>query len=454
MISTGASSRNDAGGPVISIDEVLDRVRLSAFQWAVLLICAAGAFVDGANRQGIGLVAHDMMAALHMKATALGIVFAVDNFGAVIGAVIGGRICDRYGRKPVFLVSMAIIAIGTFASAHATGFISLAAVRLFTGFGLGSALPAFLTLASEFAPPRLRGNVAAVIFAGYPVGAAFGGLWSSYLLSHASWQSVFYIGGALPLVVLVAGLWMPEAMQFLLRNGRERQACAIALRIRPDLPREVTLTTGPLDRTAAPAGTLRSLFAPGLAGTTTLLWTVFLLLFATVKVVVTWLPAILTGGGISASSAALVQGIWNAGSVCGQLLALPALKRFGPARVIVPALLLLGVGLCIIGMVASSLPLVLTFTVFAGIGVGIATSGIIATTTTLYASHQRGIGLGAGMASSRFGQVISPVVIALMIDRAVGVQGIMYVIGAMPVIAAIATVPLGRKLSRRTAAGA
>lgn len=73
-------------------------------------------------------------------------------------------------------------------------FAGLAVIRLVAGVGLGSAIPAFLKLASEYVSAPRRGIIAAVMYIGYPLRGAVGGLWTSYLLQYYSWPSVFYVG--------------------------------------------------------------------------------------------------------------------------------------------------------------------------------------------------------------------------------------------------------------------
>ena len=430
----------------IQVDAVLERPRLGSLQIVVLVICALAAFVDGADRQGIGLVTVNLMADLHISASSMGMVFSLDNLGAVIGAVICGQLSDRYGRKPVMVVTLAIMAVATLFTAHSGSLAGLATARFVAGLGLGGAVPAFLTLASEYVSKRHRGTIAAVIFAGYPVGAACGGLWTNYLLRHFEWPSVFYVGAALPVLVMLATLlFLPESMQLLVRTGakqeaRQARAASTARRIAPELRGQAFTLVDTLEASGSKPGSLRALFANGLTSRTLVLWGIYLFLFATVKVVVIWVPSILTNGGIAQASVALVLTAWNMGSVTGQLTAFKLLDRFGPRLLLTWSLVLVTAALGLVGAYSSSFPIVLTTIVFAGYGVGVSTSGVIAITATLYPTEQRGTGMGAGMSASRFGQVLSPLLIGWLIQMAFGATAILYVIAAMPLAAAVLVV--------------
>lgn len=427
-----------AGLGTISIDRVLDK-RIGPYQVMVLGLCLMAAFVDGADRQGVGLVARNLATSLHLSPIDLGIVFSVDNFGAVVGAVMGGQFADRWGRRPILVWSMALIAVCTLVTAFATSFVELAAVRLVAGVGLGSAIPAFLTLASEYVSAPRRGTIAAVIYIGYPLGGAVGGLWTSYLLQHYSWPSVFYVGAILPGVLfVVAWFALPETMHFLVRSPRTaNQALGLARKISPALRAEAFALAEERPGSAKQRGSLRSLFQNGLALPTSVLWGVYFLLFATVKIVVSWLPALLTEGGIAPSSAALSQSVFFVGSMSGELLAFPLISGIGSRRTLAGALVLLTVSLGLIGAFSANLSYVMATSAFIGIGIGTATSAVIAATAPLYGMEQRATGLGAGIASSRFGQVISPLLVSGLVAMAVSTQDIMFAVGAMPMLAVV-----------------
>ena len=422
----------------IEVSALLDTSGLGSLQILVLIICAMAAFVDGADRQGIGLVTVNLMADLHINASSMGMVFSLDNLGAVIGAVGCGQLSDRYGRKPVMIVTLAIMAVATLFTAHAGSLAGLATARFVAGLGLGGAVPAFLTLASEYVSKRHRGTIAAVIFAGYPIGAACGGLWTNYLLRYFEWPSVFYVGAALPAVVMLATLLLlPESMQLLVRKASgQARAVSIARRIVPELHGQAFTLVDTLAAGGAKAGSLRALFANGLASRTLVLWCIYLFLFATVKVVVIWVPSILTHGGIAQASVALVLMAWNMGSVTGQLSAFKLLDWFGSRSALTAALALVTAGLGLVGVYSANFPIVMAAIVFAGYGVGVSTSGVIAITAMLYPAEQRGTGMGAGMSASRFGQVLSPLLVGWLIEMSFGTTAILYVIAAMPLAAA------------------
>ena len=91
---------------------------------------------------------------------------------------------------------------------------ALAAVHL--GLGLGCIIPNATALVGEFSPKRSRVTLTMGITVGFTAGAAVGGFVALWLIPLFGWRSVFFVGGAVPLVIAVAMYFsLPESLQFL-----------------------------------------------------------------------------------------------------------------------------------------------------------------------------------------------------------------------------------------------
>ena len=82
--------------------------------------------------------------------------------GAIIGAMFAGVLSDRFGRKPVLLVSALLFFISALASAVAPTFVSLIVARMIGGWGIGIASVLAPLYISEFSPPKIRGRLVAL----------------------------------------------------------------------------------------------------------------------------------------------------------------------------------------------------------------------------------------------------------------------------------------------------
>jgi AAHS family 4-hydroxybenzoate transporter-like MFS transporter len=99
------------------------------------------------------------------------------------------------------------------------GFEALVTYRFVTGVGLGGAATCFVSLASEYAPKRVRGAVVAFLWTLVPAGNVVGGLLASILMPRAGWESVYLIGGLTPLVAAaLIYMLVPESVSFLVAS--------------------------------------------------------------------------------------------------------------------------------------------------------------------------------------------------------------------------------------------
>src|ERR671937_252552 len=94
--------------------------------------------------------------------------------GAVIGALLFGYGTDRFGRKKLFFITVAVYLIGTALSAFSWNFWSYAFFRAVTGAGIGGEYAAINSAIDELIPARVRGRVDLIINGSYWVGAALG----------------------------------------------------------------------------------------------------------------------------------------------------------------------------------------------------------------------------------------------------------------------------------------
>src|SRR6185295_14535040 len=152
-----------------------------------------------------------------------GRVISIGLVGMRIGALACGPIADRIGRKPVLVGCSLAFGIGSLLAATATSIDILFLYRFFTGLGLGGAMPNAIALTSEYAPRKYRSTTVMMMFTGFSIGAAVGGLVAAKMISRWGWQSVFVVGGVLPLIIAaLAFTLLPESIRFLLVRGRDR----------------------------------------------------------------------------------------------------------------------------------------------------------------------------------------------------------------------------------------
>lgn len=206
----------------VDVSEVIDRAGVSKAQCLVIVLCAVVAVFDGFDLQTIAISAPVITREWGLSPHVMGSVFILGLLGMAVGALLVGLIGDRFGRKAALILSILTFGIFTFATALATSYEQVLLYRFLTGIGLGGATPIAIALTSEYSPRRLRGMMIVSILFGIPVGGIIAGLLGAAMIPKWGWRSLFWVGGALPIVSIPAlMILLPESVQFLVAQGEK-----------------------------------------------------------------------------------------------------------------------------------------------------------------------------------------------------------------------------------------
>lgn len=349
-------------------------------------LCYLVAICEGFDLQAAGVAAPRLGPALDLAPAELGWFFSASTFGLMLGAAVGGRLSDRFGRKRMIVLSVIVFGVMTLLTGLADSLGGLLAARFFTGVGIGAALPNLVALTSENAAPARRNLAVGLLYAGLPSGGALASF-AALAGGADDWRTVFYLGGLAPIAVAPLLLWrLPESRELLTRA-----------------PQEAGSSPG------------RAAFGEGRARATVLLWVAFFLSLLTMYLLLNWLPTLLIGKGLARSEASLVQLSFN---VLGALASVAAGLLMDHVRLSLAVVGIFAATAVSLLLLAGAPPLLAASMLVGGL-VGMTMS---ATQTALYAMapraypvEVRGTGVGAAVAVGRLGSAVGPLLAAALL---------------------------------------
>jgi MFS transporter, SP family, major inositol transporter len=166
-----------------------------------------------------------------------GFVVSVLIFGAAIGALLGGRLADRYGRRHNILLIAAVFVVGTLGCVLAPNWEILAFFRFVLGIAVGGASATVPVYLAEIAPTERRGSIVgrnevAIVagqFAAFVVNAVIYNIWSDH---DGIWRAMLVVAVLPALVLFIGMLAMPESPRWLVTQNRHDEALAVLRQIR------------------------------------------------------------------------------------------------------------------------------------------------------------------------------------------------------------------------------
>jgi MFS transporter, AAHS family, 4-hydroxybenzoate transporter len=429
----------------VNVSEVIDRSPVSAFQAGVMTLCGICLMLDGFDVQAIGYVAPAIKHEWLISDPVLGRVVSAALVGVLVGSLFLSMLADKIGRRPILVGSCLFFSITTLLTARAQSVDQLLIIRFIAGIGLGAIMPNVMALVSEYTPRRLRVTMMMVVSNGFTAGAAIGGFIAAWLIPTYGWRSVFYCGGAIPLLIGAAMLFaLPESIQFMVVKGKDGGKIAKWLRhIDPAAAAGGASTQYVVPESKESARVpFVQLFHEGRAVGTILIWLTYFMNLLNLYLLAGWLPTVANAMGYSTATSARLGAMEQAGGMVGALILSWFVHRMGFVPVLVTCFSVACVNIALIGKPGLSLTLLFVVVCIAGFGVVGGQAGVNALTGTFYPTRLRSTGLGAGLGIGRIGSIVGPLVAGELRGRHWSNQELFYAAAVPALVSAIVMIAM------------
>jgi AAHS family 4-hydroxybenzoate transporter-like MFS transporter len=368
-----------------------------AIRWWPIALCALAVFLDGYDAQMLAMAIPQMAQEFRVPPTAFAAAASGSLAGMAIGALVLSPLADRFGRRPLLIVSLLLFGLPTLLAMQAGGPLELAIWRVLAGCGLGATVPVTIAITADLAPAHRRVSIVTLAASGFAIGASSAGLIAPILSGLWGWRGLFGYGGIAPLVI-----------------------AALAIRGIPDSrPASTGATSAPDSGRAEPrrAARVAVLFSPEYRARTVLLWLLNAVnLFANYGLA-SWLPTLLVQSGWKLSAASRVMSVLAIGSVSGSLMVSSLVDRGRLALGFAGAYVVAALALLVCGTNPTGWWIwagLLVLIGFGAIGTQLTLGPLAA---TLYPAEVRSTGVGWANGFGRAGSLFGPLALAWLMNQ-------------------------------------
>ncbi len=219
----------------------------TAYLYLICLVAALGGFLFGFDTAVISGTVSLVKNDFSLDAVSEGWFVSCALLGCIAGVSFSGKLSDKYGRKPVLVISAIMFLASALGCMWSGSFTALIIFRLIGGLGIGVASMVSPLYISEFSPSRYRGMMVSLYQLALTIGIVVAYFTNAYLAGHthdtytgSNMQTIFsaevwraMLGlGALPAGIFLLSLFaVPESPRWLLLKGYHIKAKLILIKI-------------------------------------------------------------------------------------------------------------------------------------------------------------------------------------------------------------------------------
>jgi MFS family permease len=456
-MSIAESTGTDRADLYGQLNRAVDSILVRPVHYKILTLIAIGGLFNAIEQYNVAYASHALSVHFKISSAQVGLLSTATFLAMAAGSLLTGVLSDRFGRRPVLMVNIALFTLGAVLAALAPAYGVLLVARLLVGLGLGGEISVGITVVSEIAPTHRRGAMTALVnfvtggigvFAASGLATLFFGPLSGPLGGvNVVWRWWFALMVIPALLLFWYRRYVPETPRYLLQHGRVADTNrmltlleANRLRNDPAVPtREfVTGAEGVVPRVEGEKPALAELFRAGMAKRTVLAWVLALSSYSVSVVMIVFMPTVLNSRGLDPTSSLAYTMITTFGGVVGAVIGIFVSHRLPRKLVLVTCGLL-------------NAMLGIAFFLSANIGVALACAALMQVffyaefpvvavyLTEIFPTRIRGLGTGSAWFVGLVAAALASYAAGALLD-AYGSGGVFIAIALMCVIIAVVAV--------------
>lgn len=206
----------------------------------VLVLVGTAMVIDGFDFMIVSFTMPQIMSEIQLGLIATESLSSFSIIGMLVGGLFSGYLADRFGRKNVLNLSIAIYSILTVPVFFCSQLRRICAMSYFSGVSVGAVIPLSVVFVSEYAPTSHRGLFVTLTKMFMTFGWVLAGLVAMAVVSRLDWRFCYLICDFPFLYAVFMHFCIHESVHWLVRKGRREEAAQILneMNARLDIPRE------------------------------------------------------------------------------------------------------------------------------------------------------------------------------------------------------------------------
>jgi len=396
-----------------TITSALDNMDVSRFHFKMLLLSAAGVFLDGYDLFIISVVLLFIrplwinVLPLNQQSIILGLLTSSAFIGMFFGALTLGHYTDKMGRKTMYVMDLIFFVVFATLSALSQNIWELILFRFLLGLGIGADYPISSTYVTEFSPTKVRGKLISTTFMFWGLGALTAAL-VGYLIALVqplgidSWRLMLLSGIVPAIIVIILRATMPESPRWLISQGKQDKAIEVLKSL------NVNVTGLEVQQAKKEKATIKELLSPIYRRRTIFAWVPWFFMDVGVYGIGMYLPTLLYDLGFkNALSSIIGTAFLDIFGIIGFTLAIILIDKYGRLKLQALGFLGMTLSLLLLGILGP-VNLVFLFIIFAIFQISEnagpnTTTWVVA--TELFPTRLRATAQGSSAAVSRLGAI-------------------------------------------------